>query len=44
MHPVIEVEFDKPREGYWDGTASRGTFSPDIDIFQKGKDIKWGSW
>ena len=50
-YPVINVEFDEPRYGYWDyGKKSGGTFEPEIlghslvDGFVKGATIKWGCW
>ena len=50
-YPVLVIEFEKPRGGYWDGgTKSGGTFEPEIlghslsEGFVKGSTIKWGCW
>lgn len=30
-YPILEIEFDRPRSGYWDfGKKSGGTFEPEI--------------
>ena len=47
----INVKFDQPRGGYWDGGAkSGGVFEPTIEVggFEERPDaaytIKWGCW
>jgi len=49
--PVLEVEFDKPRHGYWDGGAKKGgTFIPEAEwygaplTFKKKSVIRWGCY
>lgn len=56
MLPELEVKFDQPRSGYWDGGAkSGGVFrvealgnewvSPkDTPALTSGRIVKWGCW
>jgi hypothetical protein len=46
--PAINVVFDKPRHGYWDGGAKSGGYFHPEELYPKtkteGKCVKWGCW
>lgn len=46
--PAIEVRFEKPTGGYWDGgLKSGGVFTPRVvggSDFHKKCEIEWGCW
>jgi len=39
--PVVVVNFDKPRGGYWNGVQSGGVFRPER---VSRKVVRWGCW
>jgi hypothetical protein len=44
-YPVLDLIFDEPQSGYWDGGKKEGgTFSPSPREFKRAGTIQWGSW